>query len=78
MPTILRVGQYRIFFYSDEGNEPTHAHIESAEKRAKFWLVPIELTWNDGYRSGELKEIEAILNEHLSTLVREWNDYFRV
>ena len=57
MPTVLRVGQFRFFFYSEEGLEPPHVHIESAERRAKFWLVPIEETWNDGFRSGEMKRL---------------------
>jgi hypothetical protein len=36
MPTVLRVDQFRFFFYAEEGSEPPHVHIESAEKRAKF------------------------------------------
>ena len=31
------------------------------EKRAKFWLSPIEQVWNDGFRSGELKTIGKLL-----------------
>ncbi len=38
MPTVLRIGAYRFFFYSEEGQEPPHVHIVAAEKRAKFWL----------------------------------------
>ncbi len=78
MPTVLRVGPYRFFFYSDERNEPPHIHIEAAEKRAKYWLVPIELTWSDGFRSGELKEIEEILVAYRDSLLGEWNAYSRV
>ncbi|MBM5817670.1 MAG: DUF4160 domain-containing protein, partial [Cyanobacteria bacterium K_Offshore_surface_m2_239] len=28
MPTILRSGPYRIYFYSHEPNEPPHVHID--------------------------------------------------
>jgi len=59
MPTVLRIGQYRFFFYADEGFEPPHVHVESGEKRAKYWLTPIEETWNDGFRSGETKELRG-------------------
>lgn len=31
MPTVLRVDGYRFFFYSNEGNEPPHIHVESGE-----------------------------------------------
>ncbi|MCB9870153.1 MAG: DUF4160 domain-containing protein [Planctomycetes bacterium] len=30
MPTVLRIGSTRFFFYSNEGNEPPHIHIEQA------------------------------------------------
>lgn len=76
MPTVLRVGQYRFFFYSDEGLEPPHVHIESAEKRAKFWLVPIEQTWNDGFRSGEVTEIEKIIAANIDLLTEAWDEFF--
>ncbi len=28
MPTILRIGPYRFYFYSHEPNEPPHVHID--------------------------------------------------
>ncbi len=43
MPTILRIGAYRFFFYSDEGTEPPHAHVRSGGKTAKFCLEPVKL-----------------------------------
>ncbi len=76
MPTVLRAGRYRLFFYADEGFEPPHVHIESAEKRAKFWLVPIEETWNDGFRRSEMKEIERIIRVQINLLLEAWNDFF--
>jgi len=76
MPTVLRVGQFRFFFYAEEGQEPPHVHIESAEKRAKFWLTPIDETWNDGFRSGEMKSIERIIAANVDLLLEAWNDFF--
>ena len=32
-----------LFFFSREGNEPPHIHVESAENAAKFWLRPVTL-----------------------------------
>jgi hypothetical protein len=43
MPEVLRVRGYRFFFFSREGHEPRHIHVEHAERYAKFWLEPIEL-----------------------------------
>lgn len=40
MPTIMRIDGYRFFFFSNEGSEPPHIHVEQAERYAKFWLNP--------------------------------------
>jgi hypothetical protein len=37
MPTVLRWGPYRAFFYLNEGDEPAHVHVRAGSK-AKFWL----------------------------------------
>lgn len=34
MPTVLRVGPYRFFFYSGDGDEPRHVHVERGEGAA--------------------------------------------
>jgi hypothetical protein len=38
VPTVLRWGPYRAFFYSNEGGEPAHIHVRSGNKEAKYWL----------------------------------------
>ena len=35
MPTILRVGPYRFFFYAGDKDEPLHIHVERNDKVAK-------------------------------------------
>jgi hypothetical protein len=76
MPTVLRIGPYRFFFWADEGQEPPHIHVVAAEREAKFWLNPIELARNDGFRSRELKEIEGLIVAHLQLLLEAWNEFF--
>ncbi len=76
MPTALRVGPYRFFFYADERQEPPHIHIIAAENEAKFWLEPIALVWNEEFRSGELKEIERLVVLHLDLLLETWHAFF--
>ena len=41
MPTVLRVGPYRFFFYSGDGGEPPHIHVERDQYVAKVWLDPV-------------------------------------
>jgi hypothetical protein len=76
MPTVLRIGRYRFFFYSNERNEPAHIHIESGDDEAKFWLDPVGLAADHGFRARELNEIEQLVMEHEQELVEAWNDYF--
>jgi len=77
MPTVLRIGPYRFFFYSREGTEPPHIHIAAAEKVAKYWLEPVSLAMNDRFRSGELAELEALTIEHQRLFLETWHAYFK-
>lgn len=76
MPTVLRVGPYRFFFFSNEGHEPRHIHIESGEGYAKFWVQPVALARSGGYDPAELNRIRKIVEEHRSFFVEKWNEYF--
>jgi hypothetical protein len=76
MPVALRVKGYRFFFFSLEGDEPPHIHVEQAERFAKFWLNPISLGKSRGFRSGELLEIQKIVEENRDTLLEKWNEHF--
>jgi hypothetical protein len=76
MPTILRHGRWRIFFYSNEGSEPAHVHVESADGIAKFWLAPVALVGSSRLRAGDLREVERIIRLHRKLLLEAWNDFF--
>ncbi len=76
MPTVLRVKGYRLFFFSLEGSEPPHIHVEQAERFAKFWLDPVSLVKSRSFRSGELSEIQRIVEENRDLLVEKWNEHF--
>jgi hypothetical protein len=49
MPTVLRWNGYRFYFFSNEGAEPPHIHIDKAGSTAKYWLQPVALARNVGY-----------------------------
>ena len=76
MPTVLRVGPYRFFFYSGDGNEPAHVHVDRDALSAKFWLQPVALARNLGFRPAELRRIRRILMEHEARLLDAWHDFF--
>ena len=76
MPTVLRVKGYRFFFFSMEGGEPPHVHVEHAENYAKFWLRPIALARSRGFRSHQLVDIQTIVTENVDLFEEKWNEHF--
>jgi len=75
MPTILKIGNYRFHFYSNEGTEPPHIHIRCANGECKFWLIPIALANNRGVRVQDLRDIERIVFAHQQTFIDKYNEY---
>ena len=77
MPTVLRSGPYRFFFYSADGAEPPHVHVERDAMTAKFWLHPVRLEDSGGFSRVEIRRLEAIVAENVEILLRSWNEFFR-
>jgi hypothetical protein len=76
MPTSLRVGPYRFYFYSYDCGEPRHTHVDRENLSAKFWLDPdVSLADNHGFSRRELREVERIARENLETLRNEWDTF---
>lgn len=78
MPTVLRSGPYRFYFYSHEPNEPPHVHVDRDDLSAKFWLSPVGLARNLGFNARELRHIEQIVGNNESVFLEAWNGYFGV
>ena len=76
MPTVLRDGPYRLFFYSSDGEEPPHVHIERDSSVAKVWLEPVRLDRNMGFRPAELRKIEKLVSDNEGKFLEAWHDYF--
>ena len=77
MPTILRLGPYRLFFYAGDGAEPAHVHVEREDKVAKFWLDPVRLQSSGGYPRSEITRLHGLVAEHRETLLEAWHAYFK-
>ena len=75
MPTVLRHGPYRFYFYSHEPNEAPHVHVDRDDDSAKFWLDPVGLARNLGFRPHELRELERLVTNYRSKLLEEWHGY---
>jgi len=57
MPTILRRGPYRAFFYSNERSEPPHIHVCSGDFEAKIWPHDFSIAVNAGFPTHEIGAI---------------------
>jgi hypothetical protein len=76
MPTVLRIGPYRFFFYAGDRDEPPHIHIERDDDKAKFWLDPVRLQNSGGFSRTEINRIQKLVEENRDDLLRSWNEYF--
>ncbi len=75
-PTILRIKGYKFYFLSNE-EERMHIHITCADGEAKFWLEPIvSLATYYKLNSKKLTELQKLVEEHKSEIIKEWKRYF--
>ncbi|MGW9270592.1 DUF4160 domain-containing protein [Microbacterium sp. NPDC055599] len=76
MPTVMRVRGYRFFFYSNEGSEPPHVHVERAEFTAKFWLRPVKSAADTRFDGRELRRITRLVEARRDRIEEAWHEYF--
>jgi hypothetical protein len=76
MPTVLRIGPFRFFFYSNENGEPAHIHIQRDKMLAKFWLKPVTLASSTRFSPKDLRKLELLVTENRELLLEVWNEYF--
>ena len=76
MPTVLVVGPYRFFFYSNEYGEPRHISVERDSAVANFWLSPVALARSRGFPAQELTNLSRLVVEHHDQFQERWNEYF--
>ncbi len=76
MPTVLRSGPYRLYFYSHEPDEPPHVHIDRDDQSCKFWIEPVALARNLGFSARELRDLERLVIDNQQRLLEAWHEYF--
>ena len=76
MPTVHREGPYRFYFYSDDGKEPPHVHVDLAECSVKVWLEPVEVARNIRFPAHEVREVLRRVRERKAELIEAWHEYF--
>lgn len=76
MPTSLRIGPYRFFFYANDREEPAHVHVQRERHIAKFWIDPVRIERSGRFRPNELMDIQKIIKKHKIKLLKGWHEYF--
>jgi len=81
MPTILMIMGWRLFFYSNEGNEPVHVHCRKGDKECKYWLDTEMFDLDEAYSynmiSSNKREIKKIIFEHFEYIDEQWREFQR-
>ena len=73
---VLLAEGYRFFFFSNEGTEPPHVHVERGDGYAKFRLKPVELVDAVGMRTAELRRARLFVIQHRIDFREKWREYF--
>lgn len=76
MPTVLRWNGYRFYFFSNEGYEPPHIHIDKDGNTVKFWLDGVAVARSIGFSARELRILEEKVREEREAFIRAWHEYF--
>ena len=75
-PTIVRDGQFRLFFFSREETR-IHVHVAHPEGEAKFWLTPsVHLARNVGLSGVQVRQAQAVVEAHIQEIQDAWNRHF--
>ena len=64
------------FFFTNQGLEPPHIHVQSGRALAKFWLGPVALGSYSGFAGHELTRIEALVVAHRNRFEEAWREFF--
>lgn len=76
MPTILKIEGFRFFFFSNEGQEPPHVHVEKGDAYAKIWLDPVRVAHTEGLTRAEMRRMRELTSQHETSFLEAWNEHF--
>ena len=75
MPTVLYIRSYRFYFFALDCAEPRHVHVSKSGHYDKYWLQPVEQSYNHRFTRSETREIDRLIEENLQLLLDTWNKF---
>lgn len=76
MPTVLIEAGFRFHFFSADGHEPPHVHVDKDGREAKVWLAEVRFAKRGGFNEADMRRIISLVNENKQMLMEAWNGYF--
>lgn len=84
MPSIFEIIGYKIYFWSNENNEPIHIHISKGNPAAnstKVWLTKsggcILANNNSRIPQNDLNKLLPIISRQYFFIVAKWKEYYK-
>lgn len=83
MPSLFQIGGYKVFFWSNENNEPIHVHIAQGRPTSnatKIWITSsggcIIANNNSKIPSKELNELLDVVSAQFFMICDSWKKHF--
>lgn len=84
LPSLFQVGGYKVFFWSNENDEPIHVHVGMGKPSAnatKIWLTSSGgcIVANNGSKipQNDLNELLEIISAQYFMICDEWKNHFK-
>lgn len=71
---------WRLYFFSNEGNEPIHVHCRKGDKECKYWIhgdFDLEEAYAYNMTPRDRREIKKIIFEHFEYIEQQWDEFQR-
>lgn len=85
LPSIFQIGSYKVFFWSNENNEPIHIHIGKGKptpNATKIWITAAGgcIVANNGSKipTKELNELIVIISAQYFLICNAWKEHFKI
>ena len=81
----MKVIGYKIYFWSNENNEPIHVHISKGrltQNSTKVWLTKaggcILCNNKSGIPNKDLNKLLSIISRHYFLIISKWKEYYHI
>lgn len=85
VPNIFKIGNYYVFFWSNENNEPIHVHVAKGKpmpNATKIWLTSrgrcVIVNNNSQIPERELNDILDVVSAQYFMICSAWKQHFKV